>query len=602
MVCTWPQRKVLLDLICCLAVLSFAFQQASYLAWSYAVDLFQDLTRMNLSTSSSIERAYKKDNSLLWRFASCHALIYFEHNRLWWEVKLELSASPYFRPYFKPLRVGTQVGYQISCLPSMCLQPHTDGAKIKVDKEYLASHPLDDLVVDELVIKVVTHEGELTRAFGSGFFDTLVRYMVSTFTVSSMRAMPLQLQSRPTNRLMEANSALLHIVQLVILLQVSNGTQYSTVNLDPPSFIAHEFIVDLYGSPFGDAMTRYARSIKTSQDQLALTPDKCFADPSKINMSHPIHNNLWSDAQDVNAYICNIWVDLNHQALTVCEFLHSTISGTFSGHLSPIAFDAIWNKADRILWAAAQSLDRPGDHGRVAKAFGLISPNDANRPTFTENIYKLFIASEASRQRETVAVATAAPKPKPLVQPVLVTTPIDSAVRSGHAFISETKHSRPKEKEKTRSTALLEEESEANEDGEFEGIETPQFPDVLPTEFKLGRKIMKVNDVTVLHMNDLVSTTFRACRYSISFFRTMPNCLAKVFLGRGSCDGKISNGSVIYLMSNIRAFTESANHIQAMRRIGFDVVQTAGSSVRFDPPARKARPITFHRVSTLCMQ
>jgi hypothetical protein len=38
---------------------------------------------------------------------------------------------------------------------------------------------------------------------------------------------------------------------------------------------------------------------------------------------------------------------------------------------------------------------------------------------------------------------------------------------------------------------------------------------------------------------------------------------------------------------------------KAMRRIGFDIVQTAGSSVRFDPPAQTARPITFHRVSVI---
>lgn len=37
-------------------------------------------------------------------------------------------------------------------------------------------------------------------------------------------------------------------------------------------------------------------------------------------------------------------------------------------------------------------------------------------------------------------------------------------------------------------------------------------------------------------------------------------------------------------------------HHQVMRRIGFQVVQTAGSSVRFDPPAKTARPISFHRV------
>ncbi|KAJ7891267.1 hypothetical protein B0H14DRAFT_2688386 [Mycena olivaceomarginata] len=29
-----------------------------------------------------------------------------------------------------------------------------------------------------------------------------------------------------------------------------------------------------------------------------------------------------------------------------------------------------------------------------------------------------------------------------------------------------------------------------------------------------------------------------------------------------------------------------------MKRIGFEITQTAGSSVRFDPPAKSARPIT----------
>jgi hypothetical protein len=33
-----------------------------------------------------------------------------------------------------------------------------------------------------------------------------------------------------------------------------------------------------------------------------------------------------------------------------------------------------------------------------------------------------------------------------------------------------------------------------------------------------------------------------------------------------------------------------------MKRIGFDVVHTVGSAVRFDPPAKTARPIAFQRV------
>jgi len=75
--------------------------QISHVTWSFATALFEDLTRMNLNTSSSIERAYKKDIGLLWRFVTCHSLVEYEQNRQWWNVRLEVSWSEYFRPYFK---------------------------------------------------------------------------------------------------------------------------------------------------------------------------------------------------------------------------------------------------------------------------------------------------------------------------------------------------------------------------------------------------------------------------------------------------------------------------------------------------------------------
>lgn len=36
---------------------------------------------------------------------------------------------------------------------------------------------------------------------------------------------------------------------------------------------------------------------------------------------------------------------------------------------------------------------------------------------------------------------------------------------------------------------------------------------------------------------------------------------------------------------------------KVMKRVGFTVCQMAGSYVRFDPPAKLARPIHFYRVS-----
>lgn len=42
--------------------------------------------------------------------------------------------------------------------------------------------------------------------------------------------------------------------------------------------------------------------------------------------------------------------------------------------------------------------------------------------------------------------------------------------------------------------------------------------------------------------------------------------------------------------------------VQAMKRMGFAVCQTAGSSVRFDPPAKNARAITFYRAGFSCFR
>jgi hypothetical protein len=52
--------------------------------------------------------------------------------------------------------------------------------------------------------------------------------------------------------------------------------------------------------------------------------------------------------------------------------------------------------------------------------------------------------------------------------------------------------------------------------------------------------------------------------------------------------------SSFLIISRVYYFVDFS--MQAMKRIGFGIAQTAGSSVRFDPPAKAARPITFHRV------
>jgi hypothetical protein len=226
-------------------------------------------------------------------------------------------------------------------------------------------------------------------------------------------------------------------------------------------------------------MTRYAVSINAGQD-LASAPDKCFANPSELHMSHPIHKHLWSQAQDVYTSICDAWLNDKQHELNVLELIRDVMFSSLSGNLCPMTFDAMWCEVDRSLWATARSLDRLGEPGRVAKELGLVDPYDPNKPSFTANIYRLFELSEANRQREAVVVSVA-----PVAEAVPMATPIDSAAKSGHAFISETKDSRPKDKAKTRGTPVLDKD-EASGDCEENGLQ--QFPDVLPAEFKLGKK------------------------------------------------------------------------------------------------------------------
>ena len=276
----------------------------------------------------------------------------------------------------------------------------------------------------------------------------------------------------------------------------------------------HEFTVNLFGSPFGVAMGRYANSIKNYPDQLDFAPDKCFADPSKITMSFSTSRNLWSDAQVVNTRICMTWVQAN-EGITVFQPLYDTITSMLSGPFSPTSFDEMWTTADQALWKAAQSLDRAGKQDLVAKQFGLVDPNDPNRPSFTQNPFQVHEGSKGSNPEDTVVVPPTTPQP--FVENIPVATAIDSVAKSGHAFISETKGSKLKEKVKTRGTAAPIQEDElacCDDDDQLQ-----ELPDILPTEFKLGKKLMKACAIICTTKTEIYcqypgipSDSYRRCR------------------------------------------------------------------------------------------
>ena len=253
--------------------------------------------------------------------------------------------------------------------------------------------------------------------------------------------------------------------------------------------IVHEFNTQVFGSSFGKELRLHAFSI-TNKPEFAA--EKCFADPEK-NLSSFLHHHFWSDARDVTTLFCNSWVDLNYKALSVLQPLSRALIAFESGDRSFVAdFDEMWRQADQFLWKSAKSLDRPDEPGGVAKRLGLVDPDDPERPTYTNDILKLLDTLRARRQARSIAVTPATPRPSVGLIPVATST--DSSVRSGHAFLAESKDSKPKKKAKTHGIATVDEPAVTEEvtDENDDDEENQCFPEVLPLHFKLGKRLMKV--------------------------------------------------------------------------------------------------------------
>jgi hypothetical protein len=74
------------------------------MAWSQTAALLEDFVRMGLTTSSAIERAYRKDATLLWRLVACFAKVNQYVRNVRGKLAHIVSWCEHFRPYFKRWR------------------------------------------------------------------------------------------------------------------------------------------------------------------------------------------------------------------------------------------------------------------------------------------------------------------------------------------------------------------------------------------------------------------------------------------------------------------------------------------------------------------
>lgn len=166
--------------------------------------------------------------------------------------------------------------------------------------------------------------------------------------------------------------------------------------------------------------------------------------------------------------------------------------------------DIMWIEVDAAMMAMASTLDRDGadNKGRVAKAFGLLNPKDPNRPMTNKYLFRSYIPQEEMPRFEEVVEEVVTPTS--VTSPSLgrdapsipVAAPSETMAKSGHAYVSEMvkEAGLSKEKVKTRkgpSVGVV----AANDPGEDELDEAERLeslPDVLPAQYKLGKKVMKV--------------------------------------------------------------------------------------------------------------
>ncbi|TFK53180.1 hypothetical protein OE88DRAFT_1626999 [Heliocybe sulcata] len=313
-----------------------------------------------------------------------------------------------------------------------------------------------------------------------------------------------------------------------------------------------EFIVNIRDSPFGQALRLHMKSLLADDPTQQLEPYKFIAgvDPSKLTLTESPESGYWGLPFSIVWATGTAWLHvtgtMNVGALM--EKLLYDFGDPNSLSLVPFSLKQLWASIDKHLWETSQTLDIPGHAGSVAKEFGVFDPAEMKRPTWLDGTLILPPDYGVSKgESEPQPRTTPAPAPVVHVPPV---ASADAAVASGRAYVRDMKTREPKSKTRGAREEPPKDNGDVSDEDRLE-----DFPLELPPGFKLGRKVVKIFE---------------------QILAPAPDALAEDHAPR---KGQIRWG----------------DFEKAMRRIGFAVVQTTGSSVRFDPPAQTARPISLHR-------
>ncbi|KAF7290664.1 hypothetical protein MIND_01306700 [Mycena indigotica] len=468
------------------------FLALTHVAWKETALLFEDLAARGLNTPAAIERAYSRDSALLWRLCGVVHRVASMTRKMSANLQQLLAASDYYKPMLVPWRDDQGLA-------------HIDPNRPEIDKRI--------------------RRGELT-----GMDQVVISW------ACSVAPSPMSFYQG---------------IEAAIAEDRSEEKKFSAAVFEAMGdwAAAAELESQFSRTEFGMQIVKQAGALeKAGTDRAQMRSILYYMDPAKLSDRGA---EYWDRAGEASRSMRALEVAWTHQTwqLSIDSILRilqmkAAPRGLTSDNIEmPMeVFNEMWRHTDEQMWNMAASLDRKGEAGRVAKECGLWNPRDPKRPVATRYIF-------AEIELQIVQGVPLQPKTTPVYTPnIPVAGPNESIVQSGHAFVSGTAETKVKVKTRTPGDASKQVE-------QVEKVEQVTLPQHLPTDFKLGKKVLKLFHRILEPPDDEKESADAPAKGQVRW-------------------GDFEN---------------------AMKRIGFEVVQTAGSSVRFDPPALSARPITFHR-------
>ncbi|VDB83237.1 unnamed protein product [Peniophora sp. CBMAI 1063] len=349
--------------------------------------------------------------------------------------------------------------------------------------------------------------------------------------------------------------------------------------------IVQEFITNMYDSPFGETFKAYALSIMSRCSNPEIVSRLAFLQLGSDSPSAPRPMYKYGKASSVSHDQVMRWIqarvgdnlyygpELGDGTYTAQNFWVQDMS----------LFDPLMLRLDEDLWRMASKLDKPGQAGTVARMYGLLDPKDPGRLTFRKRLERKLL--EGSPKPQTTPAPTAKVYESSI--PVAMPGAKDDAAMSGHKYATEagteSTASKSKKKKKKGKAANKSEEPDATAsvDGVTASLDATKITEeTTPAQTQVDQP----QTVNLDEVPDALPGKF-----------VLPKKMAKII--HRLLDGRYDDDDWDKRDADAPAKGEVRwqDFEKVMRRIGFQIVQTAGSSVRFDPPAKTARPISFHR-------